>query len=716
MKKRTLLAAMMLLCMANGAYAIDDDGDILAVKDSDSYTIFGQAKKNEVNTLDNYIDNLSTSSVAIDKITREDIEKQNSPSLGDILQYTSGATVNTNSGSDGNITKVRMRGTDRVRLTIDGIRADRTGGTSPGAAEIQFINTDDLETIEVIKGPQGNVLGGNASGGAINMQTRRGRGPFKFELGSEMGGYDTYKERAAVMGEYKSLDYYLSTTYYKTSGGMRTNTMGRMYNDSYRNLSLVSNLGYKLFDDKAEIRNIFRFSNAKKGLAYGYGDGWSIPDYNDPNNYARNLDIMENLSFKHQVNDYYDYSLRFGVYHNRNRNYLLGDQFYPNMEDVTYNNGTRLNFMTQHNVKLADWNKVSVGYNFENEWLDYNNYNDYGFGADTQLLKASTTQNEVYINDVINIKDILFIRGGVRYMHNNRYGDYLMPNGSAALVLPTFKIPGAKTKFRGSWGQSVNNPTLYQRFASIPAYWFYANPDLKSEKLSGWDVGIEQTFWDEKVKFEFGYFNNSYKDYIAYTTDPMTWSSQYQNVDRAKIQGYEGKFTFEPNDIIKFVLSYTYTDSEDKTTHMDLPQAPNNAYTGMIYYTPFRDRWDLYAGLTATSSRRASGGPDPDNRVSGILDAKVGTKLRLFSWKGFHLFLKADVLNLFNQRNCVYREGGTYFYSPKIHARFGVYLEYDTDKQKQIDENKAAREQLKEQKRAEIRRKIEEQNKKFENL
>lgn len=710
MKKRTLLAAMMLLCMANSANAIQDE-----TEKSGSYTIFGEAQKNQITTLDNYIDDLSTSSVAIDKITRQDIEKQNNPSLGEILQQSTGVIVNTNSGSDGNVSKVRMRGTDRVRMTIDGLRIDRTGGTSPGA-EIQFINTDDLETIEVIKGPQGNVLGTNASGGAINMQTRRGKGPFKFELGSEVGTYSTYKERAAVMGEYKSLDYYLAMTYYKTAGGMRTNTMGRLHNDSYRNLHLVSNLGYKLFDDKAEIRNIFRFSNAKKGLGYGYGDGWLIPDYNDPNNYARNLDIMENLSFKHQVNEYYDYNVRFGIYHNRNRNYLIGDKFYPNMEDVTYNNGTRMNFMTQHNVKLADWNKVSIGYNLENEWLDYNNHNDYGWGLNTQYLKASTTQNEVYINDVINIKDILFIRGGVRYMNNNRYGDYVLPNGSVALVLPTFKIPGAKTKFRGSWGQSVNNPTLYQRYASIPAYWFYANPNLKSEKLNGWDVGVEQTFWDEKVKLEFGYFNSNYKNFIAYTTDPVTLSSSYQNIDRAKIDGYEGKFTFEPNDIFKFVLSYTYTNSEDKTTGFDLPQAPNNAYSGMIYYTPFRDRWDIYAGLTSTSSRRVSGGTNPDNRVKGILDAKIGTKLRLFSFKGFHFYLKADVLNLFNQKNCVYREGDTYFYSPKIHARFGVYLEYDTDKQKELDEQKAIRAQIKEQKHLEARKKIEEQNKKFENL
>ncbi len=704
MKKRNLLAAMMLLCMANCAYAIEDAYDSSSDSDIDSARIFGGLKKNQINTLDNYIDSTTNSSIDIDKFTREDIEKQNTPSLGDILQQSAGVVVNTNNGSEGNVSKVRIRGTDRVKLTIDGIRADRTTGTSPGA-EIQFLDTDDIEAIEVIKGPQGNVLGTNASGGAINMQTRRGHGPFKFELGSDMGTHGMFKERAAIMGEAHKLDYYLSTTYYKTSEGMRTSDLGRLYNDGYRNFHVVANLGYKLFDDKAEVRNIFRFSNAKKGLAYGYGDGWMIPNYNDPNNYARNIDIMENLSFKHAVNDLYDYSVRFGLYHNRNQNYLLPDSYYPNMEDISKNNGTRLNFMTQHNLNLTDWNKLSIGYNLENEYIDSHSYSDYGYGATTYKIKDSTLQNDVYINDAINIKDIFFLRGGVRYIHNDAFGNYLTPNGSAAVVLPTFKIPGAKTKFRGSWGQSVNNPTLYQRFANVPAWNFFANPDLDAEKLTGWDAGIEQTFWDERIKLDFGYFNSDYKNYIAYTTDPVTWASKYDNIDRAKIYGYEGKFIFEPNDIFKFVMSYTYTSTEDKSTGLDLPQAPNNTYSATVYYTPFRDRWDLYAGLVTTSSRRASGGTDPNNRVKGVVDAKIGTKLRLFSYKGFHFYLKADILNLFNQRNCTYREGNTFFYSPRIHTRVGVFLEYDTDKQKKLDEQKQIR--MEQKKKKEIKKKQE---------
>lgn len=700
MKKRKLLTVCMLLFAVNSAFAVEEIDEDYSKQEQENYTVFGEAKKNQVNTLDNYIDSLENSSISIDKFTREDIQRQNNPALSDILRQATGVVVNTNNGSEGNITNVRIRGTDRVRMTIDGLRADRTTGIGY-TAETQFINTDDLETIEVIKGAQGNILGTNALGGAINMQTRRGRGPFKFELGSDMGQFGTFKQRAAVMGEYKNLDYYLSTTYYKTSGGMRTSDLGRLYNDGYRNFHLVSNMGYKMLEGKAELRNIFRFSNAKKGLGYGYGDSWrGIPVYNDPNNYVRNLDIMENISFKHTVNDYYDYSLRFGIYQNNNYNYdMVPDNIDPTAWDWAKYRGNRMNFMTQHNFNLADWNKLSVGYNLERESAHFLSQGDTGWGYNSYDIKDSTLQNDVYINDSINIKDKLFIRGGVRYIHNNTYGDYVTPNGSVALVLPTFKIAGAKTKFRGSWGQSVNNPSLYQRFVNIPSWGYIPNPGLDAETLTGWDAGIEQSFFDGKVKFDFGYFNSDYKDYIVNAQVPGTWNYQYQNVDRAQIYGYEGKFTFAPNEIIKFVLNYTYTDTEDKSTGLDLPQAPNNTYSAMIYYTPFEERWDLYAGLTATSSRRASGGLDPNNRVKGVLDAKIGTKIRLFSVKGVHVYLRADILNLFDQDNCVYRQGNVFYYSPRIHSRFGIFVEYDTEKQQKLDEQKLVRAKLKEEKR-----------------
>ncbi len=708
------LALLMLIC-AQSAFAIQENvGEEIKLNpenkegkeelyapiyiDPESNTIFSQIKKNAIYTLDNYIEDEISSSANIDSIKRKDIERQNSPSLSALLNSLGSVTTQTGNGSEGNITSVRIRGTDRVRMMIDGIRADRPSMTGPGV-ETQFLLTDDIELVEVIKGPQGNILGTNASGGAINIQTRRGEGPFGFEAVSEMGKYGTFKERAAIMGGNEKADYYLSTTWYKTNGAMRTEKMGRIFNDSYENFSTVFNSGLRLLDNKAELRNVFRFSNAEKGLGIGYSN-LSYQYYNDPNNYMKNTDISDSLSFKHSVNDAYDYGVRFGLYHNRNNNYTLPDSFAPDENSISKIDSTRLNFMTQHNIKYKDLNTLSIGYNLENEYINgksdalmYGSWPMFPLQRYNSSYSGSALQNDVYVNDVINIKDVFYLRGGARLSSNNEYGTYVTPNGSAALVLPTFKLKGAKTKFRGSWGKSVNTPTLYQRYGGFRDSWmaWSGNKNLDAEKMTSFDAGVEQSFMDEKIKFEFGYFNSKYKDYLSsyYEVDPVTWytTGYYDNIDSAKIQGYEGKISYEPNDKFKILLNYTYTDSKDKSTGFALPATPKNRLNGTLYWTP-HERVNFYAGIETGSSRTLSSASK--DKVSGYVDARLGTKIRLFSIKDVDFYARGNIYNLFNQDICMYKNtlANDSYYGPKIRMNAGLFIEYAPFKKRKAKEER----------------------------
>ncbi len=717
MKKNYFLALFLMLACAQGAFAIqeniqdgvspneprkyegqrDDTYDPIYI-DPETNTIFSKIRKNEVYTLDNYIEDELSSSASIDSIKRADIEKQNSPSLSYLLNSLGAVTTQTANGSEGSVTSVRIRGTDRVRMTVDGIRADRPSMTSPGV-ETQFLLTDDIELVEVIKGPQGNVLGTNASGGAINIQTRRGEGPFGFEAQSEMGKYGTFKERAAIMGGNEKADYYLSTTWYKTNGAMRTEKMGRVFNDSYENFNTVLNSGIRLLDNKAELRNVFRFSNAEKGLGIGYSN-LSYEYYNDPNNYVKNTDVSDSLSFKHAVNDAYDYGVRFGLYHNRNNNYTLQDSFAPDENSISKIDSTRLNLMTQHNLKYKDFNTLSIGYNLENEYINgksnalmYGSWPMFPLQNYVSDYSGSALQNDVYVNDVINIKDIFHLRGGARLSANNEYGTYVTPNGSAALVLPTFKLKGAKTKFRGSWGKSVNTPTLYQRYGGFRDSWmaWSGNKNLDAEKMTSFDVGVEQNFMDEKLKFEFGYFNSKYKDYLSsyYEVDPVTYytTGYYDNIDSAKIQGYEGKISFAPNDKFKILLNYTYTDSKDKTTGYALPATPKNRLNGTLYWTP-HERVNFYAGIETGSSRTLSSASK--DKVSGYVDARLGTKIRLFSIKDADFYARGNIYNLFNQDICMYKNtlANDSYYGPKIRMNAGLFIEYAPAKKRKNKEER----------------------------
>lgn len=673
--KRTVLLILFLLNPAF-AFAIQDIEDNGAV-------LYGGLTEKEVYSLGNYAENIKTSGASVDVITLDEIKNQGSPVLTQLLNQAAGLTVQTES-SPGSPSSLRMRGTDRVRLTIDGIRADRPSMTSPGM-EFQYQLTDDLERVEIIRGPQGNVGGVNASGGLIALQTRRGRGPMSIEMGSEMGNYGSYKERFAIMGGDDKKDYYMGLTWFKTNGGMRATGLGTIDNNAYNNLSVVTNTGLRVLDGKAEIRDIFRFSRARKDIGINFHNDYPYTRYQAPyGNYGTNIDIMNVLSFDHTPTEWYNYNTKFGLYHNQSNNFIYPDFINtdPTMQSLSKIGSTRLNFMTQHNFNYREWNTFSVGYNLETEFIDSKS-TMVNFGmTDVNNFTGSTIQNDVFVNDSINIKDKLFIRGGARLVNNSAYGTYVLPNASAALVLPTFKIKGAKTKFRGSWGQSVNTPTLYQRFARMRSmgYDMIPNPNLAAEKMTGWDVGIEQSFFNDKLTFDFGYFNNDYRDYINFEYGLTSY--MYTNVDSARIQGYEARMTWTPNEKFKAIMNYTYTDSENDATGTDLPACPKNRLNTTLYWTP-HERFNGYVGLEAASSR-AMDSSVTAVRTPGYVDVRIGANVRLFSFKGAHVYLKAMIYNLLDQKISMYRQGDVYYYAPGIQFMAGVFVKYTLPEKENI--------------------------------
>lgn len=673
--KRTVLLILFLLNPAF-AFAIQDTEDNGAV-------LYGGLTEKEVYSLGNYAENIKTSGASVDVITLDEIKNQGSPVLTQLLNQAAGLTVQTES-SPGSPSSLRMRGTDRVRLTIDGIRADRPSMTSPGM-EFQYQLTDDLERVEIIRGPQGNVGGVNASGGLIALQTRRGRGPMSIEMGSEMGNYGSYKERFAIMGGDDKKDYYMGLTWFKTNGGMRATGLGTIDNNAYNNLSVVTNTGLRVLDGKAEIRDIFRFSRARKDIGINFHNDYPYTRYQAPyGNYGTNIDIMNVLSFDHTPAEWYNYNTKFGLYHNQSNNFIYPDFINtdPTMQSLSKIGSTRLNFMTQHNFNYREWNTFSVGYNLETEFIDSKS-TMVNFGmTDVNNFTGSTIQNDVFVNDSINIKDKLFIRGGARLVNNSAYGTYVLPNASAALVLPTFKIKGAKTKFRGSWGQSVNTPTLYQRFARMRSmgYDMIPNPNLAAEKMTGWDVGIEQSFFNDKLTFDFGYFNNDYRDYINFEYGLTSY--MYTNVDSARIQGYEARMTWTPNEKFKAIMNYTYTDSENDATGTDLPACPKNRLNTTLYWTP-HERFNGYVGLEAASSR-AMDSSVTAVRTPGYVDVRIGANVRLFSFKGAHVYLKAMIYNLLDQKISMYRQGDVYYYAPGIQFMAGVFVKYTLPEKENI--------------------------------
>lgn len=675
--KKIYLWFFTLLCLGSvlPCFGIEEVGlEVSDAKEAQSFydsvenqqfQLFGKLTKKEIYSAGNVPELKRNSTAAVDVITSQDIENQNRPSLSALLNQLTGVTVQK-SGASGDPVSFRIRGNDRVRVTLDGIRVD---SPSDNKFYLQNYISDDIERIEVIRGPQGNMSGAEASGGLVGMFTRQGEGKPSFDYYSEGGSFGTSKQRVTFDGGDEKKDYYIGTTWFRTDGGTRIDNgyggVERVKNDYYKNFNAVGNFGYRLLEGTAELREIVRVSNSRAGV--GVQD-WAGTLVQDPNNYIKNLDVTSTTIFNHQPNEYYDSSTRFGVYNTKYNLFSLDD----NNGFVDYrvlNQGTRLNFISQHNLNYKDWNKFSVGYNMEyNKYSSFSEY--YSWIQNPDKYGGHSLQNDIFLSDSVNIKDIFFLKGGARLIDNSLFGTFITPNGSAAVVLPTFKIKDSYSKVRASWGQSINNPTFSQMFGSL-AWVQNPNPNLIPEKLTGWDVGFEQSFFDEKLGFEFGYFNNKYKDYIGWVLPGGFYPGTHINVDKAKINGYEAGIKWQPCEKFRTSLNYTFTNSEDEATGFVLPAVPKNRVNYTVYYTPNK-AFTMFSTLEGATNRAYSTNPTP-KMTGGYVDVAFGGKLKLISYKKMNVNLTGQVYNLLNQRISMYKG----YYQPGIHFMAGAFIEFN---------------------------------------
>jgi vitamin B12 transporter len=647
---------------------ISDDGQEMEVK----HVLYGSIKDKQIYSLNNYATDAATSGASVDIITREDIKAQNTPELSTLLNQTTSVTFGQGSGGYGQPSSLMIRGSNRVLFSLDGVRIDNPAHTARTTDLRNYLMSDDIERIEVIRGPQGTIAGHTASGGMIAARTRRGSGKLTTEASSLFGNYGYFKERFAIMGGNESGDHYTAINWFKTDDGTYLENNGRRGDNTYNNLGLVGNYAVRFLEGKAELRDIIRYNRGRKNIGMNlypmYNEGYGSEDYD----YAISNDFSNSLVWTHDVNEKYSYDVSTTLF---NTNYAM--HYNPSSSDYSNykysQNATRFNIGTQHNIKLTSWDTFSLGYNLETEnyVLNSKGQEDWGYYLNplSQHERGRTIQHDVYAQDCINIKDILFIRGGARFSTNSKYGSWVSPNASAALVLPTFNVEGAKTTFRGSWGMNKNTPTLYQRFGDGGTY-VIPNSDLDPEKMNSWDAGITQSFANGKITLDFGYFQSSYKDYIGYGYTPY-WQGYYYNINRVYINGYEGKITWTPNEKFKAIVNYTFTDAKNKDTGANLDLVSKNRVNGTLVWSPV-ERLNAYIGVEAGTDRQVS-----NVKLPGYIDLNIGGQVRLFTWKDAKFYLQGDLYNLLNQKIACGYYGGGRILAPGMNFRLGLFVKYD---------------------------------------
>lgn len=196
--------------------------------------------------------NESVSSVRV--IDRQQIEKSHARSLPELLSGVAGLHFATNGGRGSN-SSLFMRGTnsDHLIVLIDGVKV---GSATSGTVAFQHISIDQIERIEIVRGPRSSLYGSEAIGGVIQVFTKRGGGETRQTMSATAGSNDTFEGSLGVSGGGENFFYNLGLSGTTTSGidGCRARPVGAPFggcyadqpdDDGYESFSESIRLGYR---------------------------------------------------------------------------------------------------------------------------------------------------------------------------------------------------------------------------------------------------------------------------------------------------------------------------------------------------------------------------------------------------------------------------------------------------------------------------------------
>ncbi|KUL92956.1 hypothetical protein DK26_27030 [Bosea sp. WAO] len=489
-------------------------------------------------------------------ITADQIQREQRRTLPQALAAVPGLNI-VQIGGPGGQTSVFMRGTNsnHVKVLIDGIDANDPS-TPNRSFDFGSMLTNDIERIEVLRGPQSGLYGADALGGVISITTKRGEGPPKLTASAEAGSYGTFNQAFGLSGGDDRFNYAFNIAHLKSDSTPVTppNLVppGRRINpNSYDNWNYSARLGFKL-TDTLSLNWVGRYSD---GYLLSTGDS-GFPSV--PNAYRSSQSYKQAFTRGELVFDPFDgrFVNRFGVaYTNQDRSNRS-----PNAAGIlglpTDNLGERTKYDWRGDLKLMEGQMLVMGLQYENERLE------------SRSLTASNGNTGAFLELQSSWSERFFTVANIRRDEDETFGGH-----TTYRLAPTFIVPGTETKLKASYGTGFKAPTLSQRFSdSRPAYNFYGNPNLKPEESRGYDIGFEQPLLDNKLQIGATWFHNDIDNLILTNTA----RTSYTNIGRAQTKGVESFVALELSPQFKIRADYTFTLAKDETANQELLRRPRH--------------------------------------------------------------------------------------------------------------------------------------------
>ncbi|WP_434778075.1 FepA family TonB-dependent siderophore receptor [Neisseria sp. Ec49-e6-T10] len=655
-------------------------------------------------------------SLGVSVITSEDIEKRPPANdLSELIRTMPGVNLTGNSatGQRGNNRQIDIRGMgpENTLIMIDGKPVSSRNSIRYGwrgerdtRGDSNWVPVEEVEKIEVIRGPAAARYGSNAAGGVVNIITKKTSDQFKGSISWHITQPEDSDEGATQRGV-----FHLSGPMVKDKLGFRlygsfnkTDADSPDINAKYAPADTTA-AGREGVENK-DVNGLLRWQitpDHQVDLEAGFSRQGNIytGDSQNSNSSALTESLAQagretNRMYRENFALSYNGTWGFGtskliMQYDRTKNsrmkeglaggpegQITDEKFYDNLlKNYRINGEANTDFAlgaTDHVVTVgAEWNKQEL--QDSASLAQALAAGDFIAGVADPADRDPNTDYTlwgVYVEDNITLPTKTTIIPGIRFDHDSRLGSNWTPS------LNIFQHLGPYFTIKGGIARAFKTPNLYQSNAnyllftrgngcslqvgSTGSCYLLGNSDLKAETSVNKELGIQ--FEKDEWAASIAWFRNDYKNKIVAgieaieVTNKGNYVFQWRNAKKAVVEGLEGNITIPILSNLKWISNFTYMiESKDKETNDPLSIIPEYTVNSSLDWQ-VNDKFSTMLTLTnyGRQKPREHANSRIENKEGGMPQDEVGSYSLVGISAGYtfdkYFKVRAGISNLFDKQ------------------------------------------------------------------